>query len=61
VLAAYRRPTGLATALSEAPNLVILDADAAGMDGLDVCRAIRRDQRCRSSYFTARAFEEADT
>jgi two-component system alkaline phosphatase synthesis response regulator PhoP len=36
--------TGLALARSEHPDLVILDLNLPGMDGLDVCRAIRRER-----------------
>jgi two-component system alkaline phosphatase synthesis response regulator PhoP len=60
VLAAYDGPTGLAKALSEAPSLVILDLMLPGMDGLDVCRAIRRESKVPIIMRTARV-EEADT
>src|SRR5512139_666273 len=59
VLAAFDGPTGLAKALSEAPNLVILDLMLPGMDGLDVCRAIRRESEVPIIILTARV-EEAD-
>ena len=42
VLAAYDGPTGLELALSEKPDLVVLDLMLPGMDGLDVCRELRR-------------------
>ena len=60
VLAAYDGPTGLAMALAEAPDLVILDLMLPGMDGLDVCRAIRRQSEVPIIMLTARV-EEADT
>jgi len=60
VLAAYDGPTGLAKAVSETPNLVILDLMLPGMDGLDVCRAIRRESEVPIIILTARV-EEADT
>ncbi len=59
VLAAYDGPTGLAMALSEEPNLVILDLMLPGMDGLDVCREIRRESDVPIIMLTARV-EEAD-
>ena len=36
---------GLAAALSRSPDLVILDWMMPGMNGIDVCRAIRADPR----------------
>jgi len=59
VLAAYDGPSGLALALSEKPNLVILDLMLPGMDGLDVCREIRRQSDVPIIMLTARV-EEAD-
>ncbi len=60
VLAAYDGPTGLAMALSKEPDLVILDLMLPGMDGLDVCREIRRESDVPIIMLTARV-EEADT
>jgi DNA-binding response OmpR family regulator len=60
VLAAYDGPTGLAMALSQKPNLVILDLMLPGMDGLDVCREIRRESDVPIIMLTARV-DEADT
>ena len=37
--------TGLATILEETPDLVLLDLHLPGMDGVDVLRALRADQR----------------
>ena len=59
VLAAYDGPGGLAMALSERPNLVILDLMLPGLDGLDVCREIRRQSDVPIIMLTARV-EEAD-
>jgi two-component system, OmpR family, alkaline phosphatase synthesis response regulator PhoP len=41
------------------PNLVILDLNLPGMDGLDVCRALRRDSDIPIIMLTAR-IEETD-
>ena len=38
---------GLAAALSRSPDLVILDWMMPGMNGIDVCRAIRADPRTK--------------
>jgi len=42
VLSAYRGDTGLSTWEHKHPDLVILDLNLPGMDGLDVAREIRR-------------------
>jgi two-component system, OmpR family, alkaline phosphatase synthesis response regulator PhoP len=42
VSAAYDGPRGLAVALGERPDLIVLDLMLPGMDGLDVCRELRR-------------------
>lgn len=66
VLMAHDAPTGLAMARSERPDIMILDlmlpgSDSSGrpMDGLDVCRAIRRESDLPIIMLTARA-EETD-
>lgn len=41
VLSAYDGPMGLRLALQEAPDLVMLDVVMPGMNGTEVCRAIR--------------------
>jgi len=51
--------TGLAMARRERPDLVILDLLLPQMDGLDVCRALRREGEVPIIMLTARA-EEAD-
>ena len=59
VLAAYDGPRGLALARAEAPDLVVLDLMLPGMDGLDVCRQLRRESDVPIIMLTARV-EETD-
>jgi len=49
----------LILARQEKPDLIVLDLMLPGMDGLDVCRAIRRESDVPIIMLTARA-EEAD-
>ena len=49
----------LAAFRQEKPNLVVLDLNLPGMDGLDVCRAIRRESDVPIIMLTARV-EEMD-
>jgi DNA-binding response OmpR family regulator len=49
----------LATARRARPDLIVLDLMLPGMDGLDVCRALRRDSEIPIIMLTAR-FAEAD-
>ena len=51
--------TALAIARREKPDLVVLDLMLPGMDGWDVCRALRRESDIPIIMLTARA-EEAD-
>ena len=51
--------TGLAMARHERPDLVVLDLNLPGMDGLDVCRALRRQSDVAIIMLTARV-EETD-
>jgi len=51
--------TALTTFRHEKPDLVILDLTRPGMDGLDVCRTLRRESAVPIIMLTARA-EEAD-
>ncbi|RPI27021.1 MAG: DNA-binding response regulator [Chloroflexota bacterium] len=59
VLTAYRGDTGLSTWEHRRPDLVILDLNLPGMDGLDVAREIRRKAETPLIMLTARV-EEAD-
>ncbi len=59
VMAAATGPAGLAMARRERPDLVVLDLMLPGMDGLDVCRELRRDSNVPIIMLTARV-EEAD-
>ncbi len=52
-------PSALAAARHEKPDLVVLDLNLPGMDGLDVCRTLRRDSNVPIIMLTARA-EEMD-
>jgi two-component system alkaline phosphatase synthesis response regulator PhoP len=49
--------TALATFRHQKPDLVVLDLNLPGMDGLDVCRAIRRDSDVPIIMLTARVDE----
>jgi len=57
VLAARDGLTGLRLALSDRPDLVILDLMLPGMDGLDVLRALRRESLVPVLILTARSAE----
>jgi DNA-binding response OmpR family regulator len=59
VLAAHDGETGLAVARGERPDLVVLDLMLPGMDGLDVCRELRRESDVPIIMLTARV-EETD-
>lgn len=59
VVVAYRGDTGLQTWENTHPDLVILDLNLPGMDGLDVARAIRRQENTPIIMVTARV-EETD-
>ena len=59
VLTSYKGDTGLATWQNNKPDLVILDLNLPGMDGLDVARAIRRQDETPIIMVTARV-EETD-
>lgn len=50
---------GLTKARSEQPDLIVLDLMLPGMDGLDVCRALRRESEVPIIMLTARV-EETD-
>ena len=59
VLSASEGVTALAAARGEQPDLVVLDLNLPGMDGLDVCRTLRKDSDVPIIMLTARV-EETD-
>ena len=59
VISAADGRTALAAARHERPDLVVLDLNLPGLDGLDVCRALRRDSDVPVIMLTARV-DEAD-
>ncbi len=59
VMSAADGKTALAMARRERPDLVVLDLNLPGLDGLDVCRALRRESAVPIIMLTAR-IEEAD-
>lgn len=59
VLTAYRGDSGLSSWEHNRPDLVILDLNLPGMDGLDVAREIRRKTETPIIMLTARV-DEAD-
>lgn len=52
-------PTAISVFQREKPDLLILDLNLPGMDGLDVCKAVRRESEVPILMLTARV-EEAD-
>jgi two-component system alkaline phosphatase synthesis response regulator PhoP len=59
VVTAHTGPQGLAVARKEQPDLIVLDLMLPGMDGLDVCRELRRETNTPIIMLTARV-EETD-
>jgi two-component system response regulator VicR len=59
VIYAYDGKTGLELALNENPDLVLLDLMMPGLDGYEVCKAIRQKSQIPIIMLTARA-EEVD-
>jgi DNA-binding response OmpR family regulator len=59
VLTAMTGPDGLSAARREKPDLVVLDLMLPEMDGLDVCRTLRRESDVPIIMLTARV-EETD-
>ena len=59
VVTAADGSTALAVARHERPDLVVLDLNLPGTDGLDVCRALRRESDVPIIMLTAR-LEETD-
>jgi DNA-binding response OmpR family regulator len=51
--------TGLATARSERPDLILLDLMLPGLDGRELCRILRRETTVPILMLTAKA-EEVD-
>jgi len=59
VLTAHDGQEALRVARQEHPDLIVLDLMLPGMDGLDVCRALRKDSNVPIIMLTARV-EETD-
>jgi DNA-binding response OmpR family regulator len=59
VISAYRGDTGLSIWEQRQPDLVILDLNLPGMDGIDIAREIRRKSNTPIIMLTARV-EETD-
>jgi len=59
VVTAVNGQTTLSIARQEKPDMVVLDLNLPGMDGLDVCRALRRESDVPIIMLTARV-EETD-
>jgi two-component system alkaline phosphatase synthesis response regulator PhoP len=57
VVAAGDGRTALAAARRERPDLIVLDLNLPGMDGLEVCRALRRESDVPIIMLTARVAE----
>lgn len=57
VLSANDGQTALAIARTDRPDLIVLDLNLPGMDGLDVCRALRRESDVPIIMLTARVDE----
>lgn len=59
VVTAADGPAALLTFQREKPDFMILDLNLPGLDGLDICRAVRRESNIPILMLTARV-EEAD-
>ncbi len=57
VLISNNGRTGLETALSESPDLIILDIMLPGLDGIEFCRQLRRQSTTPIIFLTARSTE----
>jgi len=57
VIVAYDGPTALQQARAHRPDLIVLDLMLPGLDGLEVCRALRRDSDVPIIMLTARDAE----
>ncbi len=56
-ISAYDGPSGLDMCLNEKPDLVLLDVNLPGMDGMDVCKQIRKTSNVPIIMLTAREDE----
>lgn len=56
-ISAYDGPTGYDMCMSEHPDLVLLDVNLPGMDGMDVCKEIRKTSNVPIIMLTAREDE----
>lgn len=56
-ISAYDGPTGYDMCMSEKPDLVLLDVNLPGMDGMDVCKLIRKTSNVPIIMLTAREDE----
>lgn len=57
VLTAFDGETGLALALKDAPDLILLDIMLPGMDGWEVCRRLRQSSEVPILFLTAKDAE----
>jgi len=60
ILMAEDGPSALETARGERPDLIFLDVAMPGLDGVEVCRLLREDERTRNTVIvmlTARSSE----
>jgi len=60
ILAAYDGRAGLELALEQAPDLILLDLMLPKMNGFDVCRAIRQEDRSTPILMLTAREEESD-
>ena len=58
VIAAEDGLNGLRMALEESPDIVLLDLNLPGMDGIDVCRNVREESEVPIIMITARVEED---
>jgi DNA-binding response OmpR family regulator len=58
VLAAEDGLVGLDMALAESPDIILLDLNLPGMDGIDVCRNVRKESLVPIIMVTARVEED---
>ena len=58
VLSSFDGAEGLRLALEKAPDLIVLDLMLPGMDGIEVCRTLRKESQVPIVMLTARVEEE---